>query len=335
MTPLPGRSMGITFRRPMLVIALFAASLLTTNASTAGASNASLPVVQEVAAGPAFKFGNFRWAGEKTVEVYYNWDGGACVFGGNDFSGPESPLPMSVLTETLRSSVAEINENLNGALTLEFKGPATRAQLCDSSAEPDIVVGVGTLEAAGQALSYGHLRAGTFAVYTAARVFVSNTAPFTCRDAPVYRDLRHTLTHELLHAVGIGHSEEPGVLMAPTFSVCRSGYAMQDDDVAALAALYPPKQPVIAVTPVPAGAGGFLTRVVYAPNGQALAVFPGGSAEQLEAAARSVNAQGVWVQDRTGQFHLLVVNGPNFLRDQFREAFLQGVPTNTAVTLAQ
>ena len=36
-----------------------------------------------------------------------------------------------------------------------------------------------------------------------------------------------------------------------------------------------------------------------------------------------------------GQFRLLVVNGPTFLRDQFRAAFPQGLSANIAVTLVR
>ena len=46
-------------------------------------------------------------------------------------------------------------------------------------------------------------------------------------------------------------------------------------------------------------------------------------------------ASGVWVQDATGTYRLLVVNGPAFLRASFGSAFTGGLAASTAVTLVR
>lgn len=87
--------------------------------------------------------------------------------------------------------------------------------------------------------------------------------------------------------------------------------------------------------PTAAGAGVFAATPVFGPAGQALAVFLGGTTAQLEAAAAKATATGVWVQDPSRRFHLLVVNGPAFLRDDFVAAFPLGFPNTLAVTLVR
>ena len=91
-----------------------------------------------------------------------------------------------------------------------------------------------------------------------------------------------------------------------------------------------------AATPKPpaAGSGAFVTAPNFAAGNVAFAVFGGGTVDQLEAAAKA-SATGVWVQDATGRFHLLVVNGPAFLRQEFNAAFPLGFTASLAVTLVR
>lgn len=84
-------------------------------------------------------------------------------------------------------------------------------------------------------------------------------------------------------------------------------------------------------TPTPAAPSGrFAATPVFAPSGQALAVFGGGTVAQLEGAALAAQASGVWVQDALGAYQLLIVGGAAFIRDAFAARFPAGV---TAVTL--
>lgn len=102
----------------------------------------------------------------------------------------------------------------------------------------------------------------------------------------------------------------------------------------------PAATPTPVATPTPAappssGAGGFVAPPRFSASGQALVIFAGGSADQLESAASGSGATGVWVQDAGGAYQLLVVGGPAFLKDQFRAAFPGGIPTNTPAALTR
>lgn len=82
-------------------------------------------------------------------------------------------------------------------------------------------------------------------------------------------------------------------------------------------------------------AGGFAGTPAFSTGGQAAAVFLGGSVDQLETAARNVGANGVWVQHSSGAFELLIVGGPQFLRDAFVKRFGSGFVGSIAVTLTR
>ena len=98
----------------------------------------------------------------------------------------------------------------------------------------------------------------------------------------------------------------------------------------------PTPTPAPAVPAAPAGGvGAFLAAPIFSPSGQALVIFGGGSADQLEAAATAAKVTGVWVQDATGAYQLLVVGGPSFLKDQFRSRFAGGLSANTVATLTR
>ncbi len=93
-----------------------------------------------------------------------------------------------------------------------------------------------------------------------------------------------------------------------------------------------------SATPTPvAGAqsGRFAATPVFTSSGQALAVFRGGTVAQLEAAARAAQANGVWVQDASGGYQLLILNGATFLRDAFVARFAAGFAGDIAVTLVR
>ena len=67
----------------------------------------------------------------------------------------------------------------------------------------------------------------------------------------------------------------------------------------------------------------------------ALAVFEGGTTAQLEAAAAGVNARGAWVQDASGNYHLLVIGGPTFVNGEFEATFAPGFAGLTPLTLTR
>ena len=79
--------------------------------------------------------------------------------------------------------------------------------------------------------------------------------------------------------------------------------------------------------------GSFAARPTFTSSGLASVVFHGGTVDQLATAAVAAGASGVWAQDQTGAFHLLVLGGPAFLQDAFKASF-PSVLGLTAVTLA-
>ena len=86
---------------------------------------------------------------------------------------------------------------------------------------------------------------------------------------------------------------------------------------------------------VAAGDGKFRATPTFSASGTALAIFGGGSVDQLIAAARSAGASGVWVQDANGLALLLVIDGPAFVVDTFRNTFADGIAPSTSVTLTR
>lgn len=89
-----------------------------------------------------------------------------------------------------------------------------------------------------------------------------------------------------------------------------------------------------AVTHSQTPAGVFVSPPSFGAGGQASVVFGGGTLEQLESAAINAGAGGVWAQDSTGAFQLLVLGGPSFVRETFSARFPAGFGL-VAVTLTQ
>ncbi|MGE3856795.1 MAG: hypothetical protein AB7G21_07545 [Dehalococcoidia bacterium] len=82
-------------------------------------------------------------------------------------------------------------------------------------------------------------------------------------------------------------------------------------------------------------AGGFSSPPVFTDSGISLAVFTGGSVDDLQSAASAAGASGVWAQDGRGALHLLVIGGPAFLGQPFRDAIPAGFAGSTAVMLVR
>ena len=93
--------------------------------------------------------------------------------------------------------------------------------------------------------------------------------------------------------------------------------------------------PISAPRPIQITTGVFLGPPMFSSGGIALAVFSGGTVVQLESATTGAQGKGVWVQDPTGAFRLLVSGGPAFVNDGFRAAFPVGFTNTTAVTVVR
>ena len=94
-------------------------------------------------------------------------------------------------------------------------------------------------------------------------------------------------------------------------------------------------------TPTPAptytlAAGvGFAATPVFDPSGKALAVFKGGTVDDLVGAATSAKATGIWLQDASGSYQLFIIGGPSFIGDAFRAKFTAGFSSATSVLLTK
>jgi hypothetical protein len=60
---------------------------------------------------------------------------------------------------------------------------------------------------------------------------------------------------------------------------------------------------------------------LFSELGTSLVMFTGGTSTDIENLARQAGATGAWVQDKTGKFQLLIVDGPDFMRQLFDSAF--------------
>lgn len=333
---MPARRLG-RFAIAVLCAALF---FVIANFTISGASHADAatlgPAHRTETTAPPYQLEGFTWPRLTSASVYYTWDGGPCVINGTDLSGPASAVSPAAALQTLQASLNDINSQLRGGLVLVNAGAASRADLCRTSTARPIVVGFGNIgpvsatSKTGLALSFGLTSSATpnISTYQAARVFISDVYTFACPGSLPYRDLQGTMTHELLHAIGIGHSQDPKAVMTPSNTACQSSYLLQPDDIAALAALYPPP-------PVGISAGSFAAPPSFSAAGQAFAVFTDGSVDQLSAAASSVLTTGVWAQTPGRKYLLYVIGGPTFVNSAFRSSFAAGFSTPTAVTLVR
>lgn len=97
----------------------------------------------------------------------------------------------------------------------------------------------------------------------------------------------------------------------------------------------PPTTTPPTTTPPAGGTGSFAAAPIFSTSGQALVIFTGGTVDQLEGAAVNAKATGVWMQDSTGAYQLLVIGGPAFLQDQFKAKFPSGFAGNTPATVTR
>ncbi len=350
----------------LAVVAALAGGLLVGGrATSAHAAAIGAPGGTAVSTVDAFALEGFQWTDRTTVDVYYNWDGGTCVVNGRDMSGPALALSQDLAKQELDLSIQEINRELRGGLTLVDAGPTTRADLCSTNPGHAIVVGWGSIASTGLTLNFGiqtsALGASTF---TAARVFLDDTYNFACPDSPTYRDLQHVFSHELLHAIGVGHSTDPNALMAPTGVACQMGYLLTSDDIAAIAALYPPvlpaPAPVVTATPAPTPAATVaptpvptatpVPSVTTAPIasgtdmgqfdrpiasvGVNTALWGGGSVTELATATQSSGGRSITVY-LGGRAVIYIPGAPAFVNAAFLGAYPVGVPSATIVLIVR
>lgn len=289
--------------RPILPLLAAAAALLATH--TVGV-RADEPALRDYRSSGAELSSNFALMGYRweapTIAVYRNFDGGQCLLAGvetvDDLSGPASShVSKAEVEAALSQALLDLNAALQGRLVLVDGGEVSREALCTHDPARPIVVGFGALEppSIGQTLGVIFVdREGPFNDPHSMRVFIANDSPFQCPADSSREQLRTVILHELLHAVGLDHSEVASAVMYFESDVCGAATSLHPDDLAALDALYgpapsppPPPDPIVE-QPGPTGP------LTVAPNGPYLAgangvVVQGGG--PASAVATTVSAQ--------------------------------------------
>ena len=78
--------------------------------------------------------------------------------------------------------------------------------------------------------------------------------------------------------------------------------------------------------------GNFATSPTYGTSRTALAVFLGGTTDQLAGALAAAGASAAWVQDAQGAWHVYALDA-GFINDPFKAAFPEGIRPSTPMTL--
>lgn len=87
--------------------------------------------------------------------------------------------------------------------------------------------------------------------------------------------------------------------------------------------------------PPAGGKPGFVAAPNFGAGASAMVIFSGGTVDDLEAATAAAGGSGVWVQDASGAFQLLIANGPAFLKAAFAAKFPSGFPGVSSVTVTR
>lgn len=272
-----------------------------------------------------FEVAPYRWTGTREVRVYNHWSMPACSASPQTAGNPSTP-PVSVenANRLLRESIAEINNALGGALVLVDAGEAPAAELCGltNPGTYHIVVGFGALPfpAVGRTQTRASIGASD-GLIIGARVILNSNVAFTCPSEPVHRDLRATISHELLHAIGIDHTTDSTALMFPTAEPCRSPYTLQLDDINAVHAQYPPLVPLPPTPPAGPAAPAPVAKI-------GLAVTAGGGGAStivtaLASSACSVESISVLI---SGSWLTYIDGAPAVVNARFPAALATGTP---------
>ena len=134
------------------------------------------------------------------------------------------------------------------------------------------------------------------------------------------------VVHEMGHTLGLGHSADVGDVMYPVLRSAAGGCTAKPSaqEYEALRSLYgaavAPPDPSLRAATAPAA----LAKPDFGQGRLALALFPGGTLEQLEGWARTADATGLALPDARGVLRVLILGAPSFVNADFRASFPNG-----------
>jgi len=214
----------------LILTAVFVATAmaLVVLASSPATAQAHAPA----SAGSTYTLYPEKWK-QPTVSVWSNWNATVCTGAYSNPTGdPTPPLSPREMHRILSAVITQLNDNLDGALILHHAGSHPANTHCgQTDLAGGIFVGWSPLTAgiAGMA----PLASKDGAIIGAGVVL---NPILVCHDASQW--IEFVLLHELMHALGIGHSPAPGAVMHERAG-CDSAAVLDTHDVAALNAHYP------------------------------------------------------------------------------------------------
>jgi len=214
--------------RPISITMLAAAVFLMALVASPGTAQAEQPT----SAVAGYTLYAAKWQ-QPTVEVWPNWDEAVCDSAYPNVTGnPAPPLSAREMQGILTAVIAELNQKLRGGLTLVDGGTGPGGAHCgQDGASGGISIGWSPL-----ATGIAGIAPLTFDNNAIVGAGVVINPILVCGDVRQWIEL--VVLHEMLHALGIAHSDVPGSVMNERAG-CDASADLSADDIAALRDQYP------------------------------------------------------------------------------------------------
>lgn len=252
---------------------------------------------------PGYVLHGYRWTDYTTISVYYNWEMEQCplwIATGSPANPPTPPVPDATARTALSASIEDLNDALEGRLRLVLAGEVERTEFCEFSEVGVIYMGYENLG--------GPAVAGFTSAFSprdrrneinSAGILINSNSSYECSGEPRYRELQLTMTHELLHALGVDHSNKAQSVTQA--GLCSPDYQLQPDDTAALHELYPLDPAVGSTSPSPpTSPNGRIGLGVTSSVADPTAIAASLAGESCAVAALGVLIDGRWLLFITG-----------------------------------
>ncbi|MDA0270516.1 MAG: matrixin family metalloprotease [Chloroflexi bacterium] len=292
------------------------ALVLTFFASSPVAAYADGPITAAIQHGHE----HARWH-QSTVSVFSNWDTAVCTSAYSNPTGDSTPpLSPREMQSILSTAIAQLNLGLDGRLVLVDAGTGLAGVHCGEAA-PTGVISVGwsplTPGIAGFAL-----QASNGDAIIGSGVVISTIVP--CKKTG--DTVKFVMLHEMMHSLGIPHSDVPGSLMYER-NGCGATASLGAADLAALDERYPAPVPVASAAPIRTDAATS-SNLTQRPGATRLAVTePDLTPPQLIAqlAAAGCDARLLAITSG-GRFLMYVPGAPAFVNAAFPSSLGAGSP---------